>query len=94
MKKKVVRALLVACGVLMLAGCGKKGADGSEQGGNGKSGKQTESTEIAGEKKEETKRSTDSSYFYEQLNAEEKAFFDQIREQAESFYQGNEEPKK
>ena len=96
MKKKVVRALLVACGILMLAGCGKKGTDGSEQGqgGSGKNGKQTESTEKAGEKLDETKWSTDSNYLYEQLNAEEKAFFDQIREQAESFYQGNEEPKK
>ena len=34
----------------------------------------------------------DSDYFYSQLNEDEKRLFDQIREQCEQFYYGNEEP--
>ena len=35
---------------------------------------------------------TDSDYFYDQLNDAQKALFDQMREQSERFYYGNEEP--
>jgi len=36
----------------------------------------------------------DTDYFYKQMNAREKAFFDQLKKQSEAFYWGYQEPYK
>ena len=83
--------MLLVGSCLLFAGCGdKKAQSGEAASGQGVSG----STEISGKQTTVEAPYVGSEYFYNQFTAEEKVFFDQLRKQAEEFYNSSEEPDK